>query len=680
MKGLYFYKLMSPYPEDVTKNCRLTVNEIDSNFLNLKDEDIQSAEFDCEANVITLTRNNGEKLQADLSCAMSGVTKNFDVTFEEEGDCTGTGVLKFSWDEDGNTYESKIEGIVTKDNVGNYVMTEAITDGTIIGNGRDGSPLGLNPVEQTGHYKPVIDLFDVTEGGELPEKDKVNIGDRYLTLEKVDDYGYLYNRKGVDEIIEKLNNGWRVPTKEDWDNLLNAIEPCAYRNHNSSDCHIELGKLAGKELKTKEEWPFDNATSAITDDTAYLFDEIVPANKPINSKGTNKYNFSVLPSGYAYEKNDEIKKFGEVAKYWTNSQTMPTAQSDYYTKAFMYNLSGVWQEADCPYNFYSVRLIKDYTGSNARETAYIGGRHYEEILMPALNSEHGFALWTKTNVDIEVSEDNMIKYSDAYQTKSHKVYVINEWTGKEWERKILPEGGVVVINKQQDCDHEIDTEYRLVDGKLVATDDIVYMRALLKLTPLINELIGNVDGEKEEREESDRVLSGAITTEIERAKAEEARIEEELQDAILDESIKREEEDEKIESKITAESNTRKEADDALGESLNVEIERAKAEEVRLNELIEVLSGSIETESESASTIEAALSGAITTEIERAKAEEARIEGLVPVGAEYEIKANLDGFEDIKENRTASKIEIPSFSGTNNTVIVIDYDFGEITK
>ena len=45
MNGLYFYKLVSPYPEDVTKNCKLTINEIDSNFLTLKDNDIKKAEF-----------------------------------------------------------------------------------------------------------------------------------------------------------------------------------------------------------------------------------------------------------------------------------------------------------------------------------------------------------------------------------------------------------------------------------------------------------------------------------------------------------------------------------------------------------------------------------------------------------------------------------------------------------
>ena len=45
MDGLYYYKLVSPYKEDVTKNCKLTVNEIDHNFFTLKESDIKKAEF-----------------------------------------------------------------------------------------------------------------------------------------------------------------------------------------------------------------------------------------------------------------------------------------------------------------------------------------------------------------------------------------------------------------------------------------------------------------------------------------------------------------------------------------------------------------------------------------------------------------------------------------------------------
>ena len=67
MKGLYYYKLQSPYENDVTKNCKLTINEIDHNFLTLKDSDIKSAEFVRETKQLVLTRNDGDTLVVDLS-------------------------------------------------------------------------------------------------------------------------------------------------------------------------------------------------------------------------------------------------------------------------------------------------------------------------------------------------------------------------------------------------------------------------------------------------------------------------------------------------------------------------------------------------------------------------------------------------------------------------------------
>ena len=131
--GLYFYKLISPYSEDVTKNCKLTVNEIDSNFLNLKDMQIKSMDFDTDTYVLTLTRKNGEVLQSDLSPMVSGITRDFSISFDEP---TGTLTVKYN----GNVDE--IGGIITKDNLGDYVLTEAITDGSIIGDGTDSAPLG----------------------------------------------------------------------------------------------------------------------------------------------------------------------------------------------------------------------------------------------------------------------------------------------------------------------------------------------------------------------------------------------------------------------------------------------------------------------------------------------------------------------------------------------------------
>ena len=690
MKGLYFYKLVSPYSEDVTKNCRLTVNEIDGNFLNLKDEDIKSAEFDCEAKVLTLTRNNGETLQADMSCAWQGLTSNFDVTFEDSG-CTGSGVLKFTWDEDGETYESTITGLVTKDNIGNYVMTEAITDGTIIGNGRDGNPLSLNPVEQTGHYRPVIDLKDITNGESLPTNNE--LGDRYLTLEKIDDYGYLYNRKGVEELETKLSNGWRIPTKADWDNMLNAIEPCAYsgKPHYSHECHVELGKIAGKELKAvTDDWHFIPATSAVTDETAYLFEEVVPSEKPINTKGTNKYGFSALPGGFAYEKGGQIQKFGEYASFWTNTQTMPDVQSDYYAKTFMYNKASVWQSAECPLYYRSVRLVKDYDGSNARESAYIGGKYYEELLLPSMNSEHKFAIWTKTNVDIKVSDENYIEYDESYNTKSHNVYVINEWTGEDWERKIMPEGGVVVINKQQDCEHQPDTEYRLVGDDLIATDDLVYQRLMLVFTKIIDDIKKQLAEETANRIASDNALSAAIDTEVERAISAETALsgaiqdetsravsaETDLQNQIYAEVSARTEADNALSAAIDTEREDRISADTALSAAIDTEIERAMSAESALSAAIDTeveraisaetaLSSAIDTEREERISADTALSGAIQDETSRAVAREDEIESEIPQGGHYSLK-------------TGEILTIPSKTdGVNNIEIAFDGDFGE---
>ena len=67
MDGLYYYKLVSEYAEDITKNCKLTINEIDSNFKTLKDNDIVSAEFVREDKTLVLTKNNNEKIIVKLA-------------------------------------------------------------------------------------------------------------------------------------------------------------------------------------------------------------------------------------------------------------------------------------------------------------------------------------------------------------------------------------------------------------------------------------------------------------------------------------------------------------------------------------------------------------------------------------------------------------------------------------
>ncbi len=680
MNGLYFYKLVSPHSEDVTKNCRLTVNEIDSNFLNLKEEDIKAVGFDCEAKVLTLTRNNGETLQADMSCAWQGLTSKFDVTFGEDSGCTGSGALKFTWTENGETYESTINGLVTKDNIGNYVMTDVTTDGTIIGNGRDGNPLSLNPIEQTGHYRPVIDLIDMTNGESLPTNNEM--GDRYLTYERINTYGNLYNIDGVKEIEKKLSHGWRIPTKKDWDDMLNAIEPCAYRNHQSHDCHIELGKIAGKELKSAKKWAFNPATSGVTDETDYLFNEVVPSEKPINTKGINSYGFSALPAGFGYDKGEQVQKFGSYASFWTNTQTMPSMRSDYYVKTLTFDKVGVWQSADCPYDYRSLRLVKDYDGSNARESAYIGGKYYQEVLMPSMDAPHGLAIWTKTNIDINVSDQNQIKFNDTYDTDSQSTFVINEWNGKDWERKVMPDGGAVVINNRQ-CrtlngklfEHSADTEFRLVNGELKANDELVLAKVWEKIGAVILDITNKISSEKTERIEGDERLNNAINIERE----ERISADNNLSLQLSGEKSLRELGDNTLSGAISTEIENRIESEkllnsaiSGLSEIVSTEIKDRTESDVNINNSLTEISGAVNTfrtniveEINKAIKSGSAVSEAINAEKERASAEEKRIEGLIHKGGKHIISVS-------------NGVVIPSYDGNeeHNITLNFDGDFG----
>ena len=67
MEKITFYKLQSPYPEDVTKDCKLTMSEIDENFLTLKDNDIKEATYNENETSIVIVKNNGDVLNVDIS-------------------------------------------------------------------------------------------------------------------------------------------------------------------------------------------------------------------------------------------------------------------------------------------------------------------------------------------------------------------------------------------------------------------------------------------------------------------------------------------------------------------------------------------------------------------------------------------------------------------------------------
>ena len=714
MKGLYFYKLNSPYSEDVTKNCKLTINEIDSNFLSLKDEDIASAEFDKKSKSLVLTRNNGEQLIVDLS----DVT--YDLNVETSCSADEGASITISYDgADGNKTVT-FDHIVTVDNlrsvIGSDLLTKVITDGTLKGDGTISSPLGLSGTEKSGMIAPVKGRLDLTKGGKLPEVAK--LGTRYITIEYVNDYGYLYNGEAlakITESLEKEGKGWRVPTKADFDVLLNSIEPCDYQNHNSAKCHIDLGLVAGKYLKTECGWlgePDCECTSTApmtgcsvqdqvsSEDTDYVEGEqnIEITDEPNlnleSYQGVDKYGMGILPSGNAILdafNRPQANYFKEKSFFWTSTHVHGDIDQDVYVKVFDWNKTTVSQAAECPSPYYSVRLVKDYDGSNYFDSEYIDGVLYKTILFPKSRQ-----VWLATNYakneGFETSGVPMITdVNNGEVLEKRKALFVNEWNGEYWEKRALNEGETVVVENpcfdsegdqvrtvcwldQEGVKHCVDVtipketqsnvEYRVytTDGcnkELVNTDDIVVERIVNIMTPMIEDernervkgdeqLWSALEQEAAARTEVDNQQWAAINAEADARKA----VDEQLWDAIGKEASARAEVDNQQWDAINQEAEARKQVDNELWNAINKEAEARTEVDNQQWEAINQEIGR-------ATAAEEALDAKIDAEIERAKkAEKALEDAILEEGAkreEEDAKLNKKIDDEIERAKEAEK-------------------------
>ena len=544
MNGLYFYKLVSPYQEDITKNCKLTINEIDHNFLTLKDADVSSAKYDVESHSIILSKKNGDTIVVDMTHAFDHIeeellttAKNLQVDFDYE-----TGNLTISY----NDVVKEIKGIVTYEDEPDEprrALTHVLTDGTLSGKGNMSSPLSLGKQEQTGVYKPVKRILESDE--DIPEKDKRVKGDRYVVKDYVSDYGLLYNMDSVKKIDEFLENGWRVPTKEDWDGVLNAIEPCDDdKNHTSETVNEVLGKYAGKELKSAKNW------NESGDDTII---------------GIDSYNMALLPSGL-FGRSEWM--FGESGFYWS-STFLP--QGDIYVKEFSYDTNGVIQRAENEDVFLSLRLVKDYNGHNHKEEEFINDAVYSTVLLPSETAEKGSSIWTSRNISFRNEGLEYKEPNGGEGLGERVVYYIIDWTGSEWARKELKEGEQVVVLEDGD---KKNTEYMLVDGELVA----VYEKVFEELSAITSALTEKVD---ELSAKTDVLIEDVDTLKTEVSELEE-RVDEFISSATT--------EHERLESLIVAEENRAISAETALDTKIEEEIARAKESENAINDKI-VVSG-----------------------------------------------------------------------------------------
>lgn len=759
-KGLYFYKLVSPYEEDVTKNCKLTVNEIDSNFLNLKDYDIEKAELDKDNLSVILTRKDGDKLVVDLKPILSGSVYDLEVIYENlSGDCRGSNVY-VSYNmltEEGDMVAIKvpIKGLVTteniKDVIGDGKNFKVVSDGTLSGNGTMSSPLGISKTELD---RPVIDEIDMTVGETLPENPKR--GDRYVTKEYVSDYGYLYDYErgvaSIKEMLEREGRGWRIPTKEDWDCLLNSLEPCEYRNHNSAACHEWLGKYAGKKLKSTCGWsccPQENCVCQNTVpypgqvceneevetpdidptvdddyiDDAAVNNDIEPEEIEIPDYcGIDEFGMGILPAGTVSDRG-AYQYFGQMGGFWTDSHLklcspyggVSIDDQDIYVKEFDCQKTGVYQKAICPQAYYSIRLVKDFTGDNSFDSEVIDGITYGTFL-----STDCSLVWTTSN--FASNKYGAKPVNDGFVPDNRIVYFINAWNGKEWEKRALTEGeSFVQLEGNEHCQYNIEYRIYTADGcnqEKVNVDDTVVMRVLDRVIPLIDEereraisaeteLAEAISAETEARIEADEVLQQEIEDESNRAQ----QVEQELWDAINAEAEAREEVDQQLWDAINQEASARTEVDNQLWDAIaqeysaRTEVDNqlwdaiakeaaareevdnqqwsAITEEARIREEIDNQQwAAIEEEARIREEIDNQQWDAINAEIARAKAEEERIECQIidnpadPMNDETPTQtAEIDGVKYFVL-RANGGLTLVSKCGTNNIPIRLDSDFG----
>ena len=675
MTGLYYYKLISEYTDDVTKNCKLTVNEIDHNFKTLKDVDIKSAELDEVTKSVILTRNNGEKLVVDLTPILSGAVYDLEVVYEnpDSGACSiGSSVyVKYSMltdDDVKQTFNVPITGLVTTDNIntilGGKLLTKVTTDSTLKGNGTKLYPLGISDLYRD---TPAIMVIDKTKGEQLPETP--SIGDKYVTKESISDFGQLYSRIHIDQIKDILKEefgddeyAWHIPSKDEWDCLLNSVEPCDYQNHGEEGTNVELGKYAGKKLKARCSWfgEPDCECKNTRPDVAYCeeeeektepsydeyFDDEPAPYEPAECDGIDEFKMRILPTGVKGRFDAAAKKTDSITAFWTDT-LLCDSTSDYYIKMFTYDKCDVIQESANPNDFYSLRLVKKYDGENYVETETIDGNNYTTLLFPECEE-----IWTESNFATVFENDPKSAPGGNYGKYSRIVHYINVWNGKRWEKRPLYEGEtVVVIEGNENCLYNI--EYRVFlesdengcnNQVLVSSDEAVAVRLEKRIyNKYIVPLSGAIDTEREEREEGDRdlwealsaetaerieadeFLQGLIEAEEQRAKEEEERLQGEIDEI--------QEEGQRLWDAIEREAEIREAADEVLSGAIDTEIEERIAED-------EVLSGAIDTERDERIAADEVLSGAIDTEREERIANVEFLSGAVDTEREERIAAD----------------------------------------
>lgn len=437
INGVIYYKQGKKYDGDVTKYCGLTGGEIDSNVFFLRGYDIKDITTDDVNNCLIINRVNGEKI----------IVENIKTTIDKDKTYydSQNGILHLCI---GDT-EHLIEGFYYDEK-----DIQIYTNSPLCGNGKSNSPLNIDKTVTLNQFVSANRLVDTTRGEHLP---LTEIPGTYLiTKEYMSPYGLLYNIDGVKEIEDILmseNSGWRIPTDEEWGEMLNAIEINSIDKTHISSSMGELGKYAGSILKENvQTWRKTNNVSSVSDFMNYFT------------------GFKVYPSGNKTTSGNN--SFGINTFFWTSSKIN---NSSFLTRSISYDKEGVERVTVNDEVFISLRLIRNYNDS-INTVEYINNVPVETILMPYVKMddnghiiEEGNKVWTSHNVSIPLNMIGNCMDSDG-DIETH--FYINHWNGKSWDKYRLSESTRIVLG--MGIDNSLNKEWIIKGDNIVRCDNEIF--------------------------------------------------------------------------------------------------------------------------------------------------------------------------------------------------------------
>jgi uncharacterized protein (TIGR02145 family) len=169
----------------------------------------------------------------------------------------------------------------------------------------------------------------------------------------------LYNQYAVKGIHDNDDNtpnkefapsGWRVSTKEDWDDLVDYVSA----TYNIPDYWI------GKSLASTSGWmdPGDNFQDQGT--------SIAINQETNNISGLNIYPFGNRTKEYNSSEPIKFKNFSFGAYFWTSSQL----SIDYAIRFFTSPGAGMFYAGRLPMNGFSVRFVRDASTASTKDYSY----------------------------------------------------------------------------------------------------------------------------------------------------------------------------------------------------------------------------------------------------------------------------------------------------------------------